>query len=579
MSRRYEQIPEFERPEYDDEWILKGLDKHQAMYSMVLYFDSGDPARFEQLKFFFTHHPLRGYEHHDIYIYDPWKGLGQLDKSTGTMNYDIYEGETKRGASLKDETKDNKRGKTSLPKSLSIMDAKLKTEKIIFILHSLISDSDRDISDENLDLLSAMRSWATSKEIISLGSSTELPSLIILMGNAVTSLLDKEPETKDLVATIAVEAGKETEYENLIDVLASRFDLSQLIAEQKKSLTLSLKGLNLHQAEATLRESYKIKSSFDLDQIKSSKADQVRKTGILEVEEPMDGFEGIGGYDEVKQFIKNKMIRIMRMQDRANKFAIPLPRGVLLFGPPGTGKTLFAKALAKEVQLPFINIKTENIYTQWLGESGRKMKTAIRTANDMSPAIVFIDEIDRFGKRADSRDSAGEETRRVFSQLLEWLGDPNRKAIIVGTTNIPEHIDPAFLRTGRFDYKIPIYYPNKEARLEILKVHLGISEINGKKSPKPKPPLSLSDSEFILFLKKEIIPHTRFWAGAELEELVNRAKRNAFERDTEAVEPEDFKKSIKLFRIEDRGEQLEKLETQIKKYTDDQTFIKNLNID
>jgi ATP-dependent 26S proteasome regulatory subunit len=86
------------------------------------------------------------------------------------------------------------------------------------------------------------------------------------------------------------------------------------------------------------------------------------------------------------------------------------------------------------------------------------MKTAIKTAEEMSPAIVFVDEIDRFGKRTATTDSADEETRRVFSQLLEWLGDQNRKAIIVGTTNRPTDLDEAFIRTGRFDYKIPILY-------------------------------------------------------------------------------------------------------------------------
>ncbi|NIW14197.1 MAG: AAA family ATPase, partial [Candidatus Thorarchaeota archaeon] len=91
------------------------------------------------------------------------------------------------------------------------------------------------------------------------------------------------------------------------------------------------------------------------------------------------------------------------------------------------------------------------------------------------------------------RDSAGEETRRVFSQLLEWLGDENRKAIIVGTTNRPEDLDKAFIRTGRFDYKIPILYPDEEARLHILRIHLGLPDEQGRKSPKRKPPLAISE--------------------------------------------------------------------------------------
>jgi transitional endoplasmic reticulum ATPase len=232
--------------------------------------------------------------------------------------------------------------------------------------------------------------------------------------------------------------------------------------------------------------------------------------------------------------------------------------------------------LAKEVKLPFINFKTENIYSPWLGESGQRMKTAIKIAEKMSPAVVFIDEIDRFGRRAATSDSAGEETRRVFSQLLEWLGSPDRKAIIVGTTNKPKDLDPAFIRTGRFDYKIPVLYPDERARLEILRIHLGLPDEQGKKPPKLKPPLALPDKEFLDFLWKEIVPRTDNYSGAELEELVTRAKRNAFERGAKAIGKEDFYQSLKTFRInrEEREHEKRYYEELAREYTDDVTFLK-----
>jgi transitional endoplasmic reticulum ATPase len=103
------------------------------------------------------------------------------------------------------------------------------------------------------------------------------------------------------------------------------------------------------------------------------------------------------------------------------------------------GRAQFVKALAKETNLPFINLRTENLFSMWLGESRRKFSEAIRLAEQMSPAIVFIDEIDRCGKRSGtSADGASQETQRVFSQVLEWLGDKRRRSIIVGTTNTPE---------------------------------------------------------------------------------------------------------------------------------------------
>ncbi|NIW14196.1 MAG: AAA family ATPase, partial [Candidatus Thorarchaeota archaeon] len=110
-----------------------------------------------------------------------------------------------------------------------------------------------------------------------------------------------------------------------------------------------------------------LKGCFDLEQIKISKGELAKKTGILEIEDLKEGFDAIGGYDEVKEFINQKIIQVIYNPERAVEFAIPLPRGILLFGPPGTGKTLFAKTLAKTIELPFINLKTENIYSSLLG--------------------------------------------------------------------------------------------------------------------------------------------------------------------------------------------------------------------
>ena len=552
------------RPIYENDWIWQGLHKHKANFSTVICFETGDPARFEQLKNFFCYtspkdyeiHKVDSYATHRVYVYDPWNGLGMLNKEA---RLDLYV--TKESGRFKEELGEKIR---DLAQTLNVMDSKLREEKTIFVLYGLTQEV-----EGKARLLSALRSWANSDDLFL------RRSLIILLGLAPSALLDEE--TKDIVATIEVEAGKDSEYERLIDYLSDTFGV-RLTIEEKGVLKSAVKGLNLHQSEAILRESYALRNRFDLEQIKISKGEVVRKTGILEIEEPKEDFDAIGGYEEVKEFIDKKIIDVMHSPERAEKFAVPLPRGILLFGPPGTGKTLFARALSKKVKLPFINLKTENIYSPWLGESGQKMKTAIRTAEQMSPAIVFIDEIDRFGKRTATMDSAGEETRRVFSQLLEWLGKQDRNAIIVGTTNRMDDLDPAFYRTGRFDYKIPISYPDEKARLEILRIHLGLPDEQGRRSPKPKPPLSLSDKEFLKFLKSEIVPHTENYSGAELEELVIRAKRNAFERGAEAVGKEDFYQSLQSFLVnkEERIEQKRELEEGIRKYTDEKTFLKDL---
>lgn len=565
-------------PIYDNEWIWQGLRKRSANYSTVICFETADPARFEQLKNFFCYtqsrhykeHRIDDYTAHKIYIYDPWNGLVLLNKEGELSSYLPNEG-GRYGKELEDKLWD-------LAQTLNVMDSKLKDEKTTFILHGLT----REVEGKNR-LLSALRSWANSSDLFA------MTSLVILFGTAPSALLDEE--TKDLVAIVEVETGQDSEYERIIDDLAKTFGIV-MTEDEKDMLKTALKGLNLHHAEAVLVESRALRGSFDLEQIRVSKGELVKATGLLEIEEPKleiekpkekeqtNGFEDIGGYEEVKRFIDEEIVKVMYDRERAKKLAVPLPRGILFFGPPGTGKTLFAKALAKKVKLPFIHLKTENIYSKWLGETGRKLKTAIRMAERMSPAIVFIDEIDRFGRRTATSDSAGEETRRAFSQLLEWLGDENRKAIIVGTTNRPDDLDEAFIRTGRFDYKIPISYPDDEARLQILRIHLGIPDAHGKKSTKPKTPLALSDKEFLEFLKSDIVPYTKDYTGAELEELVTRAKRNAFRREAEAVGKEDFKKSLESFLIDrdKRIEQKRMYEKWIREYTDEMAFLKNLEL-
>ena len=190
----------------------------------------------------------------------------------------------------------------------------------------------------------------------------------------------------------------------------------------------------------------------------------------------------------------------------------------------------------------------------------------------MSPAIVFVDEIDRFGKRTGtSAGSAEEETQRVFSQFLEWLGMPDRSAIIVGTTNVPEHLDDAFLRAGRFDYKIPFLYPGPQARLEVLLVHLGMTQGSGKR----RAPLEIEEDQVRTVLVEDIVPMTHNFSCAELEELIIRAKRIAFDKDKNGIGREELLQATKTFRIDSsyRKHIVEMCMEQARRFTDDQTFL------
>ncbi|MEW6724433.1 MAG: ATP-binding protein [Bacillota bacterium] len=543
----------------DNDWIGQGLLKRKSNYSPIIVFETADPKRLYQLK----DHIVRQSELSSadfFFVYDQWEGLSRLTRQGTELVAEPYRragADSALARRVQEET-----GRLMAFKSvLKEVDPHLKKWRTAFFIQNLSENREAETG-----FLSALRAWAIDPQIIARGS------VVFVLTADARRILDEF--TTELVVVISVDPSSDAERASLITTIAYELEL-RVDGEQVLELVMATAGLNLHQLESILLETYHSCGRFDLERVKILKQGLVKRSGVLEVKDPRYGFEGIGGYGVIKDFVRKYIVNVLRHTDRAKRFAVPLPKGILFFGPPGTGKSLFANALAKEINLPFINLVTENIYSKWLGESGQNLKNAIRLAEKMSPAIVFVDEIDRFGRRGGGNtDSAGEETKRVFSQFLEWLGTPDRQAIIIGTTNVPDHLDEAFLRTGRFDYKIPFLYPGAQARLQILLVHLGLTEA----SDKPTPPLAVSATELEGFLWQEVVPRTNTFSGAELEELVTRAKRIAFDRGAEAVSPADFLAAAETFRIDGETRQASIIEylEQARKYTDDQAFLDQL---
>ncbi len=541
---------------FDTSWIETGLIKRKSNYSPVVCFETGDPARLLQLKHYLLRHPDYG-KADSIFVYDEWEGLGRLGLRGEEIVTTPYRKEAGSSVLSRKLGEDATRLAT-LKAALKEVDKPLKTSRSVFIIQN-ISDN----REHETGLRAALKSWAIDPLVIANGST------VFIVTPAVERILDDF--TRELSVVITVDPSSREERQRLVESVARELEVP-LAEEQVTELVIATAGLNLHQLESILLETYYTEKAFDIGRIKALKSELVKKSGVLEVTDPRSSFADIGGYEVIKDFVRRYIINVLSRPDRARRIGVPLPRGLLLFGPPGTGKSLFANALASEINLPFIHLVTENIYSKWLGESGQKMKNAIRLAEKMSPAVVFVDEIDRFGKRgAAVADGAGEETRRVFSQFLEWLGRPDREAIIVGTTNVPDHLDEAFTRTGRFDYKIPFLYPGPAARLEVMRVHLGL----GEGSRHPPTPLALPEEELIAYLREKVVPRTENFSGAELEEVVTRAKRTAFDRGADAVGPEDFEEAIKTFRIDVRARRrtIEEYLDAARRLTDDLSFL------
>ncbi|QKR00529.1 AAA family ATPase [Metallosphaera tengchongensis] len=205
----------------------------------------------------------------------------------------------------------------------------------------------------------------------------------------------------------------------------------------------------------------------------SEKASQVQvKNKKKEEDERKITWNDIGGYEDVKKEIREYIEFPMKNKELAKTYGLRPPKGVLLFGPPGCGKTLMMRALAGEAKLNFIYVNVSDIMSKWYGESEARLKELFANARKNSPCILFFDEIDTIGVRRETH-SGDSVTPRLLSLMLSEIDGLHSDdgVIIVGSTNVPQTLDKALLRAGRFDKLIFIGPPNKQARLEILKVH------------------------------------------------------------------------------------------------------------
>lgn len=189
------------------------------------------------------------------------------------------------------------------------------------------------------------------------------------------------------------------------------------------------------------------------------------KTGIK--------FSDVAGEDEAKDILK-EIVEFLHNPGKYREIGAKMPKGALLVGPPGTGKTLLAKAVAGEASVPFFSISGSEFVEMFVGMGAAKVRDLFKQANEKAPCIVFIDEIDTIGKKRDGAGMGGNDEReQTLNQLLTEMDgfDGGKGVVILAATNRPESLDPALLRPGRFDRRVPVELPDLEGREAILKVH------------------------------------------------------------------------------------------------------------
>ncbi len=242
-------------------------------------------------------------------------------------------------------------------------------------------------------------------------------------------------------------------------------------------------------------------------------------------------FTDVAGEDEAKELL-TEIVDYLHNPGRYSEIGANIPKGALLVGPPGTGKTLLAKAVAGEANVPFFSISGSEFVEMFVGMGAAKVRDLFKQANEKAPCIIFIDEIDTIGKKRDGIGSIGgnDEREQTLNQLLAEMDGFNasKGVIILGATNRPDSLDPALLRPGRFDRRIPVELPDLQGRIDILKVH-------ARK-------VRMADNVDFSVIAKMAVGAS----GAELANMINEAALRAVRNGRKFVTQNDLEESVEV---------------------------------
>lgn len=240
-------------------------------------------------------------------------------------------------------------------------------------------------------------------------------------------------------------------------------------------------------------------------------------------------FNDVAGQDEAKEALV-EIVDFLHNPEKYAEIGANLPKGALLVGPPGTGKTLLAQAVAGEADVPFFSISGSEFVEMFVGMGAAKVRDLFKQANEKAPCIVFIDEIDTIGKKRDGQISGNDEREQTLNQLLTEMDgfDGKKGVVILGATNRPESLDPALLRPGRFDRRIPAELPDLSGREAILKVH----------TKKIKTENNIDYNA--------VARATAGASGAELANIINESALRAVRDGRNAVSQADIEESVEV---------------------------------
>ncbi len=313
-----------------------------------------------------------------------------------------------------------------------------------------------------------------------------------------------------------------------------RIKIDTLSEEEKDKLCKAALGLTMQEAEnafALAMVQDGMLNKDDIQVILEEKMQVIRKTGLLEYVQSDFGIDDIGGLDNLKKWL---LKRNNSWSERAKKYCLPAPKGVLVTGIPGCGKSLTAKAMSTIWQLPLLRLDLGKIFSGIVGSSEENMRKAIATVEAVAPSILWVDEIEKGLNGVKSSNDSGVSSR-IFGTFLTWMQEKTAPVFVIATANNIDRLPPELLRKGRFDEIFFVDLPTLNERKEIFRVHLSKRLKDEEVCAKVKP----NDEEFIDKLARK----TEGFIGSEIEQVVISALCDAF-FENRALDPTDFEKAI-----------------------------------
>lgn len=376
-------------------------------------------------------------------------------------------------------------------------------------------------------------------------SMLEMPEVIALLkhiackissGNIEANIIIEAPvkvlpkELEPYVTFLEMDYLSTNDIKKIIKDFIESNSMDTISKELLEEMAISFKGLSQFEIENILALAYADDGEItkkDLSLIFEQKRQMIMKSGILDMIPQKESIEDIGGLDNLKEWLKKKA-KIFKNIDKAKKFGVDIPKGVLIAGVPGCGKSLNAKAAAKLFNVPLLRLDMGRIMGKYIGESEANMRKAIKVAEAIAPCVVWIDELEKGFAGVGGDGGGADVTTRLFGSLLTWMQEKESAVFVVATANDIVKLPPELLRKGRFDEIFYVGLPSNLERKRIFEIHI---------SKRRKQDLKDIDLD-------KLVSKTRGYSGADIEGVVKESIEDIYAKDKDKLTTEDLLKTI-----------------------------------